>query len=59
MRCALATCASIRNGSVSMPCRIRNALNGESTPPRLRSPSTRSLVANPYSPKLSQKRRLP
>src|SRR3954447_20316546 len=57
--CAFLTCASIRSGSVSIPCRIRKALNGDSTPPRLRSPSTRSFVANPYSPKLSQKRKLP
>ncbi len=42
-----------------MPVRSMKALKGLSTPPRVRSPSTRSFVQKPYSPKLSQKRRFP
>ena len=40
-------------GSVSMPVRIRNALNGDSAGPRSRKPSTRQAIANAKLPNVS------
>ena len=41
---ALTLCRSMRSGSVSMPWRVRKALNGESAEPRSRSSVTRALM---------------
>jgi len=41
----------MRSGRVSMPVRIRNALNGDSAGPRSRSPSTRQAMAKAKLPK--------
>ena len=35
---------SIRSGSVSIPCRVRNALNGDIAEPRSRSRVVRALM---------------
>jgi hypothetical protein len=43
----------MRSGSVSMPFRIRKALNGDSAGPRSRRPSTRQAMAKPKLPKVS------
>ena len=40
---ALRLCSRIRSASVSMPCKIRNALNGLIAAPRSRSSVTRAL----------------
>ena len=41
---AFAEWRSMRNGSVSMPCRVRKALNGAMEAPRSRSSVTRALM---------------
>ena len=43
----------MRSGRVSMPVRIRKALNGESAGPRSRRPSTRQAMAKAKLPKVS------
>ena len=46
-------CFCMRSGSVSMPVRIRNALNGDSAGPRSRRSSTRHAIAKAKLPKVS------
>src|SRR6202050_5030995 len=46
-------CPPTRSGTVSSPCRNRNALNGESAPPRSRRVSARSFMRYPYVPNVS------
>ena len=43
----------MRSGSVSMPVRMRKALNGDSAGPRSRRPSTRQAMAKAKLPKVS------
>jgi hypothetical protein len=50
---ALATCRSIRTGSVSMPCSSRNADSGARVGPSVRAVSIRARIVKPKSPKVS------
>src|SRR5690606_25614803 len=56
---AFATCASMRWGRVSTPCRSVNADCALRVGPMSRSCSLRSFVRKPYSPKLSHQRMPP